>query len=317
MMYAYLIHLSANMWRKKGQKSANIKDEEDAIYHEEMCCDRETWRKITDFLPECGINTLLIDVGDGIQFDRHPEISIPGAWSKEELKAELARLRAMGITPLPKCNFSAGHNGWLKEYAYMIGTDLHLEICKDVIEEVIEVFDTPAFFHLGLEEEDAKNQTNQPVSMIRAPYKKLEDANYLFDVCRAKGVRPWIWACKADVEAFGGEEAFRAGIGKDVLLSGWHYTAINNCPDPTKGCPMAEYYVKFGEWGYEQVPTSSTWSWHLNSKQTMFFCKNNVAEGSIVGYMTAPWHLTVPKKLYAHMNDAFTFGNAKKDIYGE
>ena len=90
MMYAYLIHLSANMWRKKGQKSTNIKDEEDAIYHEEMCCDRETWRKITDFLPECGINTLLIDVGDGIQFDRHPEISIPGAWSKDKLKKELS-----------------------------------------------------------------------------------------------------------------------------------------------------------------------------------------------------------------------------------
>lgn len=316
MMYAYLIHLSANMWRKKGQKSANIKDEEDAIYRDEMYCDRETWRKITDFLPSCGINTLLIDVGDGMQFDRHPEISIKGAWSKAELKEELNRLRAMGITPLPKCNFSAGHNGWLKEYAYMIGTDLHLEICKDVIEEIIEVFDTPKFFHLGLEEEDAVNQLNQPVAMIRAPYKKLEDANFLFDVCRAKGVRPWIWAVKADVEAFGGDEAFCQGIGKDVLLSGWYYGHINNCPDPTKGCSMAEYYKKFAEWGYEQVPTSSTWSWHLNSKETLFFCKNHVKDGSVIGHMTAPWHLTVPKKLYAHYNDAFTFGNAIKDIYG-
>ena len=38
---------------------------------------------------------------------------------------------------------------------------------------------------------------------------------------------------------------------------------------------------------------------------------------SIRGYMTAPWLFTVPNNYYGLLNDAFVFGNAKKDIFGE
>ena len=33
--------------------------------------------------------------------------------------------------------------------------------------------------------------------------------------------------------------------------------------------------------------------------------------------MTAPWLFTVPNNYYGLLNDAFVFGNAKKDIFGE
>lgn len=316
-IWAILLHLGTNCWRKKGQVSINKKDEEDSIFREELYCDEETWRKVTEFLPSCGINTLVIDVADGVQYDRHPEISVKGAWSKEKLKAELARLRSMGITPIPKCNFSCGHSAWMKDYAYMVGTETYDRFCKDIVEELIEMFDTPEFVHLGLEEEDAVNQTNQPVAIIRSPFKKMADANALFDVCRAHGVRPWIWTDLRSIEGFGGEEAFKAGVGKDVLLSGWYYGMLRERPDAREIYPIADLYCKLGEWGYEQVPTGSTWDWHLNNKDTMRFCKNNVKPESIRGFMTAPWLLTVPKKYYALLNDAFNFGNAKKDIYGE
>ena len=153
--------------------------------------------------------------------------------------------------------------------------------------------------------------------MIRAPYKKLEDANFLFDVCRAKGVRPWIWAVKADVDAFGGDEAFCRGIGKDVLLSGWYYGHINNCPDPTEGCSMAAYYKKFAEWGYEQVPTSSTWSIPENSEETMELVKKFCSPALVKGFMTAPWKFTYASELYDLLGDAHRFGLAKEKIYPE
>jgi len=316
-IWAFLMHLGTNNWSKKGRSSLSEKDEEDFIYREELFCDKEVWRKVTEFLPSCGINTLLIDVEDGMQYDRHPEISVKGAWSKAELKEELQRLRGLGLNPIPKCNFSCGHSAWLKDYAYMVGTATYDQVCKDIIEELIEVFDTPDYFHLGLEEEDMQSQNLQPVAIVRAPYKKLRDAQFLFDVCRAHGVRPWIWADQRDVEAFGGDEAFQAGIGRDVILSPWYYDFLRNRPDACEQYPIAKFIRDYSKLGYDLVPTGSTWSWHLNNKELMTATKRFADPKGIAGFMSASWMLTTPKKYYALLNDAFTFGNAKADVYGE
>jgi hypothetical protein len=57
----------------------------------------------------------------------------------------------------------------MKEHAYTVGTDHYNQVCKDLMEEVIELFDTPPFFHLGMEEEDIKNQSGEPIAMVRPP----------------------------------------------------------------------------------------------------------------------------------------------------
>lgn len=49
------------------------------------------------------------------------------------MKAELARLRNLGLNPIPKYNFSCGHSAWLQEYAYMVGTKKYDQVCKDII----------------------------------------------------------------------------------------------------------------------------------------------------------------------------------------
>lgn len=315
---AFLIHLSPNNWRKKGCVYDYVIDEEDFVYHDEMTCDKETWRKVTDFLPSCGFNTLLIDVEDGVVYDKHPELAIKGSWSKAELKTELDRLRSIGLTPIPKCNFSSGHNAWLKDYAYTIGTRTYNDICNDIVEELIELFDTPEFFHLGLEEEDVGLiEENYPVTILRSPFKKAEDANELFDTCRAHGVRPWIWACNNNVKAFGGDEAFQKAVGKDVLLSSWFYGILRYSSYIREKYPIADYMCKFDEWGYEIVPCSSTWSWHLNHKETMRFAANDISPKALKGHLAAPWMQTTKKKYYTLLSDASTFGNALKDIYGE
>ena len=316
-MWSILLHFGSNMWRKKGAMNSEYKDEEESIYRDFFYTDWETWRKVTEFLPSCGINTVLIDMGEGVCYDRHPELAVRGSWSKAAFRQELNRLRGLGLTPLPKCNFSAGHNAWMKDHAYTVGTDHYNEVCCDLISEIIDLFDTPAFFHLGLEEEDYPSQRSQPVAFVRPPYKKTADALVLFDACRRKGVRPWIWVDPDTIAGFGGEEAFCANIPKDVLLSNWYYGIIKDSEDVCQTNENAALYQKIGQWGYEQVPTVSTWSWYLNAKQTMRFCRRHVQPDSIRGYMTAPWLFTVPNNYYGLLNDAFVFGNAKKDIFGE
>lgn len=312
-MWGMLLQLGSNMWNKPEHEHEF--DDERRIYRDFLYCDMKVWRQVTDFLPSCGINTLVIDMGEAVILDSHPELAVKGSLTKAEFKEELNRLRNLGLTVIPKFNFSCCHNAWMKDYAYMVGTEAYYRFCEDVIRETIEIFDTPEFFHLGLEEEDPEAQHNQAIIVCRSPKKKMADAKKLFDVCEGCGVRPWIWVDPKTIEAFGGEEVFCREVSKTVLLSNYYYGFITDIyekiPDDVK------LYQKIGEWGYEQVPTSSTWSAFLNSKDTMRFCKNHVKPESLRGFMTAPWVYTEPNSLYGLLNDAFRFGNAKKAMYGE
>lgn len=308
MIKAMLLHLGTNMWEQEGKIIAT--DPEGSCFCDTLRFDLSVFHKVTEGMVQNGFNTLLIDVGDGIVYDSHPEISVKGALSKNEVKSELARLRKMGLNPIPKLNFSTTHSAWLKNYAYMVGTDKYYEVCRDLVEEIIDLFDTPDFFHLGLEEEDYNSQKTQPVAIVRAPYKKCEDAKFLFDVVRAKGVRPWIWADVNTVNGFGGEQKFREAVETDVLLSNWVYGRTDRCPADF------EHYVTLAKWGYEQVPTSSICGWHFNNYDTIEFCKNNVDEKSLAGYMNAPWQFTVERRYYALMNNVVNFRYAWDDVYG-
>ena len=53
-----------------------------------------------------GVNTIVLDVGDGVEFATHPEIAIKGAWSRKRVREEVRRCRDMGITLIPKLNFA-------------------------------------------------------------------------------------------------------------------------------------------------------------------------------------------------------------------
>ena len=314
MIKAILLHLGSNMWRKKGCQSQ--KHYADSIYRDFMFTEKGEWIKITSELPKFGFNTLLIDMGEGVQLKSHPELAVEGSWTQEEFKEELKRLRSIGITPYPKFNFSCGHSAWLKDYAYMVGTDIYNKVCCDVIEETIELFDTPEFFHLGLEEEEYNMQKSQPVAITRSPYKKCEDALMMFEVCKKHGVRPWIWIDLNTLEAFGGKDVFIKTMPKDLVVSNWYY-GFDSPNKIAKGeeNPRLKLYGEVNGWGFDQIPTSSTWSNNLNSKVTMQYCKERASE-SVIGYMTAPWFFTTERMHYALMNDIACFSYAYDDVYG-
>ena len=83
-MWGYLMHLGDNMW---GDPGSRLRYE--PAYYPELQVDDSVWKDTIDFLPSQGINTVLIDVGDAIQYESHPEIAIPGAWTKQKMKDEL------------------------------------------------------------------------------------------------------------------------------------------------------------------------------------------------------------------------------------
>ena len=138
-IWAYFIQLGHNMWREPDSliegRGPNLA-QATSRYRETMYTDRNVWHDVIDFLPSCGFNAVIVDVGEGMQYESHPELAIPGAWSKDEIRAEVVCMRAMGLEPIPKLNFSSYHDAWLRDYSRMKGTAKYYEVVRELIDEV-------------------------------------------------------------------------------------------------------------------------------------------------------------------------------------
>ena len=314
MMWTFFIYLSKHMWN---EPSSPPKYEYLPSYDEYNRTDPDTWDEIVRFIAERKYNTVIIDVGDGLKFESHPEISAPDAWDKDFLKKKLDEMRALGLEPIPKLNFSACHSAWLKEYRRMISTPIYYRVCSDLIREVCEVFGYPRFFHLGLDEESFGNQRLLPVVTIRQGDLWWHDLSFLFNECEKHGARPWIWSDYY----WHNKEDFEKNMPRSVLQSNWYYDRIKdyNLPKNANKRTMIETYVRLGELGFEQVPTSSTCviASGKNSLQTLAYCKERVDPDSIKGFMTVPWFETEPDLEFAIKNDAHALYRGRKMFYPE
>jgi len=91
-IYATLAYLSANQWLP-------LKDKIDL---------REPfWDVLLKKSSEAGINAIMLEVGDGVKYESHPEISLADAWDREKVKKEIARCKELGIKIIPRVNFSS------------------------------------------------------------------------------------------------------------------------------------------------------------------------------------------------------------------
>ena len=317
--FVFLMHLGANMWQKPGNARGYKKESIDWLYRDYLVTDDSTWKTVTDFLPGCKINTLLIDMGEAVELKSHPELAVKGSWSREKFKEELKRLRSIGLEPLPKFNFSACHNAWMKEMMYKIGTKEYYDFCRDIIDEAVELFDGPALFHLGMDEEDVGSQVANGHSIVitKSPEQFAEDTGKLFDTCRKNGARPWIWAGTSVFDYYGGKERFVKAVAKDVVLSNYHYGSIHVDADDMYSMPSVLHYKKLEELGYEQIPCASTWVEPTSNLRTMNFAKKYMDDTKLLGFMSAPWHLTIPEMLYGLLHDATCQKLAIEKYYGE
>ena len=72
--------------------------------------DEAVWRTLTGRMQGAGMNLLVIDLGEALQYQSHPELAVKGSWKIDRFRAELKRLRSMGQEPIPKLNFSTAHD---------------------------------------------------------------------------------------------------------------------------------------------------------------------------------------------------------------
>ena len=313
MIWSYFLQLSNHMWSPIGITPASPYFP-DGSSTEKNDTDIETWDKLVDFIAERQYNMLVIDVGDAIKYESHPEISAPDAWDKDFLKKKLAECRAKGIEPIPKLNFSTGHCVWMKEYRLMISTPTYYKVCADLIAEVCEVFDYPRLFHIGMDEEDIGHQGKQPVAIVRQGEHWWHDAFFLFKECEKHGARPWVWSDYY----WHHPELVTKNMPKSVLQSNWCYRSLVNPPNEMQAV-RAQAYLDLNEMGYDQVPTASTWAlpFGTNEYETVGWCRDKLNPDLLQGFLTVPWIFTFPIFEYYLKNEAHLFYDARKKFYPE
>jgi hypothetical protein len=279
MIWGYLLHLGLHFWSDRNTplwQEYNVRDT--------LRCETAFWREIVDKAARGGVNMVVVDLGEGVQYRSHPELAIKGSWSRDQLREELQRMRGLGIEPIPKINFSTAHDAWLGEYGRMVSTKVYYEVCRDLIAEVVELFDKPRFLHLGMDEEDPENQRDYAYAVIRQHELWWHDLDFYVREVEKAGVRPWVWS---DYQ-WHYPERFYAEMPRSVLQSNWYY---GEKFEPT--LDRVKTYVDLDLRLYDQIPTGSNWSSPLNFERTVEFCSQYVDRQRLKGFLQTTWVGTV------------------------
>ena len=314
-MWGLLLQLGCNMW-SEGPLDASkpIKPEKWAFHYaaDHVRVDVDLWNCVTERFAAVGGNLLLIDLGEALLYPSHPELAVKGSWKPERMQKEIARLRGLGLEPIPKLNFSTAHDAWLKEYGRMVSTPEYYKVCADLIRDVCEIFEKPRLFHLGWDEEAAYGQKNALMMVVRQGDLWWHD--FLFTVREVEkyGVRPWVWSGRNYLD----HEAFMRRMPSSVLQTNSYYwkdfekylvrddDLIRSArwPGPYVG---ALGYIELDETGrFEQVACGSNWNNDENFELTVKFCHKHLKHKELFkGFLMAPWKNTfgIHKK---HLLDA-------------
>lgn len=279
MIWGYLVHLSYNMWADR-----EVPGREFFSAKPYLRFDASLWDDLLKKMADVSINMVVIDLGDGVKYESHPEIAVNNAWTVSRLRRELTKIRELGMEPIPKLNFSTCHDTWLGPYSRCVSTATYYEVCRDLIGEVIEVFDKPRFFHLGMDEETAEHQRYYNYVVIRQHELWWHDLDFLVKEVERGGTRPWIWSDYV----WRHPETFFERMPKSVLQSNWYYgTEFNEKINYVKA------YLDLEEHGYDQVPTGSNWSVPENFEKTVLYCKEHIAPNRLLGFLQTVWKPTL------------------------
>ncbi len=292
-----LIHLSFNIWGDRLMSETGKMND----YHDYVWVDEEVWDEIIKEAAQNGINTILVGMGDAVKYKSHPEIAVKDAWSVEKLKEKLDEIRALGMTPIPQVNFSNAHNAWMGKYKRMISTPEYYAFCKDIIDEVCEIFDNPPIFDIGMDEEGDFCQSWFDFCCIRRGKLLWHDVNYILDCVRKNGATPWI---AADL-FWAYPEEFSANIAKDVIVSPWYYLSIEAGPPPYNfhedWHDSPSTFKKISDAGYREITIGGNFNWSENMKELVAFSKEQIPDNMLLGYLLTIWKPPIDKYKYTYL----------------
>ena len=309
IIWADLLHFGTHMWGDDGLTpevhSYSYKDglKADPIKNK-LAFDEAVWHRITAKLAASGGNMVVVDVADAVRCPSCPEIAVADAWTPERLNAEVRRLKAMGLEPIPKLNFATSHDNWLKIYHRMVGTPKYYKVCAGIIRDVAEIFEKPQFFHIGMDEEDYDQAKGlkSGLGIYRRGGIWWHDIKFYADCISAAGARPWMFS---DYIGDGQDrvEEYYKYCPKSIVQSVWYYKGGFDRVkdgDPDGGNWYWKNRLKafklIADGGFDQIPCGSTYFTEDNFPKLVEYARRTIPSGKILGFLMAPWRFSVPGK---------------------
>jgi len=295
---AVLLHMGKNMWGDWKLPDEPAEKDGRSYAADHVRFDEQIWRETTEHMAARGMNMVLIDLGEFMEFPSHPELAVKGSWKPDRMRAELKRLRAMGLEPIPKLNFSTAHDAWMGEYQRMVSTRTYYQVCADLIRDVAEIFDRPRFLHLGYDEETAGHQGWGCYGhiVVRAGSQWWHDFEFFRREVERNGMRAWIWSDYI----WHHEKEFLDRMDRGVLQSNWYYynsmTKPTNHPTPETCLKWIACYEKLDKAGFDQVPCGSTCECDENIGEMVPWCRQHISKDRLKGFLMAPWATFWPGK---------------------
>lgn len=343
MAWGMLLHLGTNMWSEGTADWSSLPrslEEEIRMYPEKqkltqygtmpsvlrnyLRAERDVWNKETELMRTEGLNMVMIDIGEALAYPSRPELSVAGSWSPDEMRAELRRLRAMGLEPIPKLNFSTCHDAWLKEYHCMVTTRKYYEVVADLIRDVCEIFDTPRYFHIGYDEEMWIAQKSRKLVIMRQKDLWWHDLLFTVREVEKHGSRAMCWS-----DAYWtGRDEFKKRMPKSVLQCNWYYRSdfsdkkmVWNGQFEKKGGwgePVhgAITFLELEKAGYDQMPSPGNFWGEPSAEAVIGFCKKHIDPSRLKGYLMTTWAKTTTPEMKKVTDGIREFSAVKRRHYG-
>lgn len=300
LIWGCLIHLSFNMWEEYIWPGRPFRG-----YRPDLELSETLWKDAIDLMGKSGVNMVVIDLGDAVKYKCHPEIAVNNAWTVARLKQELHYIRSLGMEPIPKLNFSAGHDTWMKEYSKMVSTDEYYRFCSDMIAEVCEIFNHPRLFHIGMDEEGYLMQSTYKHVVVRKNEAWWHDFLFLVKECEHHRAKAWLWP---DYMLWHHPDQFFSRMPKTVMQSNWYYDEEFN-PE----WDMVRQYIDLEKHGYDQILTGS---YHYENPKsignTVAFAEQYIGKQHLKGFLQTWWKPTVEENRERILRAVSLIGEACK-----
>lgn len=210
------------------------------VYHIDLKGTRRTLENLHSILPQLAefkINAVLVEYENDITLDRHPDLALPEALGKTEIRDWVEAARDYGITVIPLVQ-TLGHLQYvLDKPAYR-----HLQekegdpaeacvsnpdtwaLIRDFMNEMLELHPGMPFIHVGLDETFHVGTCPRCVAALAGRPRATLYVEWVNRVCRylvEKGVTPLVWG---DVIASELDPALMAQLNRDAVYVDWGYT---------------------------------------------------------------------------------------------
>jgi hypothetical protein len=207
-------------------------------------------RRMVDTAATARLNTVVVQLANGVSLPGAPWTPAPGAWSAQEFKGWVDYARSKGMTVIPEVKFLSQQKKFFENNrpAVMFNKATYdprnPEVKKIVfrfIDELIALIN-PKAIHIGHDEVAGHNQQSK-AKFLKPGERSLPADLFLADVVnihnylKLNGIETWMWAdmlitpaefpgmrekpLHGTIPGYG--KALRKKLPRDIVLCDWHY----------------------------------------------------------------------------------------------